>query len=122
MRRLVCGGLLLAVLAGGGCADAGTEPVPAGVTVLKVGQTAEGLTFTGVENDSRCPRAVDCVWAGDATVVVTAGGARHELHVNADPKTATVGGHTVELVALDPYPEAPGQLDPSSYQATFKIG
>lgn len=45
---------------------------------LRVGESARlddtnlTLTFTGVTGDSRCPKDVVCVWAGEATVVLEA--------------------------------------------------
>jgi hypothetical protein len=131
MRVLVCGVLLAAALAGGGCASADdsageekpvTSATTNGETTLKVGEKSGGMTFTAVTADSRCPRSVQCVWAGDATVVITGADGPHELHVNAEPKSATIDGTRVELVRLDPYPEQPGKIDSGLYQAIIKLG
>ncbi|MEL6347038.1 MAG: hypothetical protein AAFV53_28245 [Myxococcota bacterium] len=64
--------------------------------------------ITSIE-DSRCPKDVTCMWAGLATVQLSIGDAAHTLELNpaetALPEVA-VGENTLQLVRVEPYPEA----------------
>lgn len=103
---------------------------------IKVGQT---LTFRGeslrlrfarVASDSRCPTGVECVWAGNAEVLIelSAGGARGErtlsLNTNAGRERAAEGTYTrytVKLVGLSPYPREGRKIRPGEYIATLLV-
>ncbi len=100
---------------------------------LGVGQSAvfagEGLAvrFLGIPQDSRCPKDVTCVWAGEVKVLVEAvlNGrflGRHELVLGAGGPSATVtlDGYVVQLLKLEPYPTSAG-IAPDAYAATFVI-
>ena len=63
--------------------------------------------------DSRCARDVQCAWSGQAVVALTVtpeGGDPVPLELTTlrefDDRTnaASVAGHTVTLLAVDPYP------------------
>ena len=81
---------------------------------LKVGRvvTLDGgrlrLRFARVSEDSRCPVDVDCVWAGNAAVLVEVGGRGKttlRLNTNASPERPVegrYGRYTVKLVSLSP--------------------
>ena len=61
------------------------------------------ISFDSVLQDSRCPRDVQCVWAGSARVRLTiaqeaGAGARHELESGQEPRAVTIGGVTVTLL------------------------
>lgn len=87
-------------------------------------------TITAIDaTDSRCPVDVDCVWAGEAKVVV---GPSHPL-MRFRPDTLTlapvrpgqrdsmtVGPYRVRLVALDPVPRN-GAPAPATRTATFRV-
>jgi hypothetical protein len=87
---------------------------------VKVGEsvsvTGAGLsvTFTALVSDSRCPRGVQCIQAGNAviTVAVTRAGASPvTLTLGTDgPKSARSGNRSVELVSLGRGPAAIAQL------------
>jgi hypothetical protein len=103
---------------------------------IKVGRT---LTFKGevlrlrfarVASDSRCPTGVECVWAGNAEVLIeaSAGGARGKrtlsLNTNAGQERAaegTYGRYTVKLVGLSPYPRSGRKIRPGEYTATLLV-
>ncbi|WP_067457386.1 hypothetical protein [Actinomadura macra] len=129
-----------ALAACGSGASAGTGGPPDGPTVtpgtaftLAPGQTARldggGLTvrFDGVKDDSRCPVNVTCVWAGDATVMVsvTSGEGRpaaRELHVTAPAaKTTAVSGYVVGLVGLAPERRSQSPVSPGDYRVQLRI-
>ena len=66
------------------------------------------VRFDSAGSDSRCPRGVQCVWAGDIPVIlaVTTSGAaqRVTLHTGLEPRRATVSPYVLELVDVTPYP------------------
>ena len=92
---------------------AGTAGVPLGTEFrLPEGGTAvvagEGLavTFSRLLTDSRCPRDVRCIWAGEVRIAVT-------LRQGGDAATIELGdtlppvgfrAYVVRLVAVEPYP------------------
>jgi hypothetical protein len=93
---------------------------------LQPGQlaTIDGLVirFAEVRGDSRCPVDVQCVWEGDATVVVTVSGATKELHTARRFATSvTVDGRRLELRRLEPAPRAHVKIVPGDYRAVFVI-
>jgi hypothetical protein len=63
------------------------------------------LRYVGVDNDSRCPPTVTCVWAGDAQVKLVfeqAGKAVDVVLHSADPSPRPLQQWTLTLVALEP--------------------
>jgi hypothetical protein len=73
---------------------------------------SEGLRidFNAVVEDSRCPQGVQCVWAGNAKVLLRlskAGrrAASMRLNTGMDPRQADYRGYEVKLVGLEPYPQ-----------------
>ena len=104
---------------------------------LAVGQSAQlasgqfSLTFATVAEDSRCPRGVDCVWAGQVVVVLdvtqngqasspiklTLGGAGR----TANAASAQASGQTVQLMAVDPYPQAGKNIAPADYRVMLEV-
>jgi len=98
--------------------------------MLKVGQSVrpEGsglkITFTSVKEESRCPKRVSCVWAGNAKILIEiskddGGPAALQLNTNINPKSGRYSGYELSLEKLDPYPEANEQPKPSAYEATL---
>ena len=100
---------------------------------VRVGQIVivDGIRvrFTGVENDSRCPMDVVCVWAGDAVANFSveldcecrAAVIPLALHVNLEPRSGTAYGHRVELRGLLPYPNSTSEIKPEAYSAWVRI-
>lgn len=84
------------------------------------------LRLLEVPSDSRCPVDVTCVWAGEATVVLTATVAnadtRLELHspANATPDVS-VGGYQVRLLALRPEPRSKEPIAQSEYRVDLIV-
>jgi hypothetical protein len=142
-----------AVTAGGDGADPETPPAIARGEPfrLHVGQErvlaeppgeidAPGRTtvrFVAVAGDSRCPRDVTCVWAGDAEIEIAlrreegpteGGGTEKEAAVHLHtaggarmPREAQALGLTLRLEALDPYPETSRRIEQEEYTATLVI-
>ena len=99
---------------------------------VRVGQwvTIEGerlrVTFDRVAEDSRCPEGVQCVWAGNAKVVLRLSKARKRastlsLNTGLDPKQGAYRGYEVKLVKLDPYPKEGKQIRRRDYVATLVV-
>jgi len=99
---------------------------------LKIGESAkskpEGLEvkFDSVADDSRCPRGVTCIWAGNAKVLLkvkkdAAKPADVELNTNTNPKTAGYLEYELRLKELRPYPEADVTVKPSDYEVTLIV-
>lgn len=100
--------------------------------VLGVGE-AVALADTGVvlrletvDNDSRCPTDVQCVWEGDAIVRVTAIGpgsvrASYDLHVSRGAQEVVHEGLRVRLVRLEPLPRSDRAPTASEYRATLLV-
>lgn len=133
----------LALLAG--CASATQDPdpaVPADTSasaqaeagnsrelILGVGETtalADGsrLTYLQLVNDSRCPPDVQCVWAGDAEILLRwqpASGRAQEASLHTSPlqgrqTAASFGPHRIHLEVLERgiAPKATLQLSPAT--------
>lgn len=101
---------------------------------VKVGQavTLEGaglrLKFAGVEEDSRCPVGVACVWAGNAEVLLEVGarGAKRTLKLNTNESTRKAGEgryrrYTVKLLELNPRPSPERKIAAGEYRATLLV-
>jgi hypothetical protein len=83
------------------------------------------LTFVKVNEDSRCPTDVQCVWAGDVAAAITLGVAGGEkspttIHTNIDPKTTIAGAYKVEVVNVKPARHSNTTIPQESYVVTFR--
>ena len=109
--------------------------LPGDIFVLRLGDFVEVMTreggaalrFKEVRNDSRCPRNVTCVRAGDATVVLTGvgpDGASMELALVVESGRESRGrfsGLGVRVMELLPYPESPGPIPQEDYAVTVVV-
>lgn len=91
-----------------------------------VGPERVEVGFKQVVSDSRCPRDVQCIQAGEAVVlaeVMRSGKARLLVHVKTTPNdaSAAVGGFVLTLTNLLPIPLASRPPRPSEYRATFVL-
>ena len=89
---------------------------------LKVNQRgvleADGLTleFARILEDSRCPSQVNCVWSGQARLLIyvwLTGQEPTAFELNTLPSSnqtvISYDAYQIELLSLDPYPETPEQ-------------
>lgn len=85
------------------------------------------LEFAKVLGDSRCPKDVNCVWAGNVQIAVN-------LAVNEkknDWRILSIGaralsklefeGYTFELVEVNPYPTTQNEKSTHPYSAKIKV-
>jgi hypothetical protein len=85
------------------------------------------VKLDSVLEDSRCPKDVKCVWAGDAKIMLSVRrgngeASTMELHTNGQfAQTGKYQQYVIKLVALDPYPRTSAKLKPSDYVATLLI-
>lgn len=98
---------------------------------LKIGESAkarEGLKveFDSVTEDSRCPKGVTCVWAGNAKVLLkvekdAAKPANVELNTNINPRASRYMEYELSLKELKPYPESDTAIKTSDYEVTLTV-
>jgi hypothetical protein len=88
------------------------------------------VRFVRVPSDSRCPVDVECVWAGNAEVLLEAGGSRGRgqkslrLNTNASPERpgeGRYGRYTLKLAGLTPQPRSNRKIGPVEYTATLLV-
>lgn len=86
------------------------------------------IRFVAVENDSRCPSDVTCVWAGNAAVQLQLGTGRSSktvtLNTSKSPSFAgetEYRGYKVKLVDLSPYPRSDRKIVRRDYTATLLV-
>ncbi|MBZ0114423.1 MAG: hypothetical protein K8J08_18315 [Thermoanaerobaculia bacterium] len=112
-----------------GCNDSPTAPVTDSEVTLSIGQTvriaAGELTFEQVPEDSRCPVDVDCIWAGDALVVLRLrsdlSATPVELHTGIEPRATRLGDTLVELIGVVPQPVSDSTIPQGAYRATLRL-
>jgi len=135
-RRVACAFVViaagLAAAAGVGCGGSSTMPgqLPLGQSFeLRPGTSAtlqDGLVvaFDAVRSDSRCPMDAICVWAGEAIVAVQlsrAGADSAERELHTDGSAAPYLSYSIELNALQPFPQSDRPIQPTDYVATFTV-
>jgi hypothetical protein len=116
------------------CAGVAPDPVQAlgrdfAIAVgasARIDKTDLVVHFDRVVNDSRCPSDVQCITAGDATVVVTAvsdGAAprRYELHTDDGAREAMHGNFRLSLISLKPVPTSTRPVPASAYVLTLRV-
>jgi hypothetical protein len=95
---------------------------------VAVARTKLRIKFTAVENDSRCPSDVNCVWAGNAAVKLELSGLGKGKSVTLNTSKAgqfvsetIYQGYKVKLLDLSPYPRSTQKISPGDYQATLLV-
>ena len=111
----------------------GTRPVAIGreftlnaYEAVEVATAYFVLSFE-VMQDSRCPKDVVCVWAGEATVALhlaSPDGQRETQTLTIGPEgsaTAQFDRHQITISDLQPYPVSTTQIDPKEYELTVMV-
>lgn len=101
---------------------------------LAIGQSATfgadnalRITFREVEEDSRCPVDVQCVWSGDAAVLFRieyhgslVGGTT--LHTHLEPKRIVINDQfALQLVSLSPDNRSGAVIEPGTYRVSIQV-
>ena len=84
------------------------------------------VKVVAVVEDSRCPKDVDCIQAGNAKVRVSIKNGSDPLKVvdldlNAGQKSAMYGKYKIVLTALTPYPATAAPIKRNKYMATLTV-
>lgn len=113
------------------CADNkpdGPAPPPKSIELKHGGTIEEGdlsIHFASVSSDSRCPTGVQCVWAGNAEIVLElSGDGNHAATLNTNPQFARsyqTSKYVVTLKELKPYPEAGQDIAMNDYIAVLTV-
>lgn len=81
------------------------------------------IQFVEMVEDSRCPKGVDCVWAGNAKIKikVTKGGKSQTIEINSGVpnKDNTFSGYEFVLRSLTPEPATNIRIDRNGYIAVI---
>jgi hypothetical protein len=88
------------------------------------------ITFKGISEDSRCPKGVNCIWAGVAVAQVEVMGlATRPMIMNLATtdnegrnyrKTGNFNGYSISLAEVTPYPES--QDGAKALTGKYKVG
>jgi hypothetical protein len=83
------------------------------------------IKFVSVE-DSRCPKDVNCIWAGNAKVTIKVTNRKGEtktfdLNTNLQGRSAKFDGYEIALGNVSPYPSSNIRINPNGYTASFTI-
>jgi hypothetical protein len=92
----------------------------------KVGRNDLKIKVMAVEEDSRCPKDVQCVRAGNARVRLRARNSKGDrdvfaLNTNDQPREIEFGRYRIELTDLRPYPTTAGGPSPRRYRAELTV-
>jgi hypothetical protein len=84
------------------------------------------VKVVAVVEDSRCPKDVDCIQAGNAKVRVSFRKGNDPLKVvdldlNAGQTSAMYGNYKITLTALTPYPATAAPIKRNRYMATLTV-
>jgi hypothetical protein len=98
---------------------------------LKPGQevAVHGADFTmmlgAVEEDSRCPEGVECIWAGSVRVEVVFCGPKAErsgrLNTGVAPRALKYRGRYVRIARVGPRKVRDQEIKPSDYRITLEV-
>ncbi len=86
--------------------------------------------FVNVTEDSRCPADVQCIWAGQVSILIeysrastgqSLGDFTLTLMGSSSTEVSTIEGYLVKLARVDPYPVSTEQIHPSNYIATLIV-
>jgi hypothetical protein len=94
---------------------------------IKIGESValEGgrltIKFKSLAGDSRCPQGVECVWEGNAEVILEVSKNEITLNTALDPKEKVVGDYNIQLRDVIPYPKAGEELTPENYSIKIVV-
>jgi len=100
--------------------------------LLRIGQTAQieneqlSIQFKSVAGDSRCPRGVQCFWAGEVKceVLITDKGSSSNITLTqsgAEQSSEITYKEYRLIYSVEPYPEAPKQISNAEYRLKLTV-
>lgn len=89
----------------------------------------DGADFTmllaAVEQDSRCPEGVNCIWAGSVRVELVFCGPQAErsarLNTNAAPRVVKYRGRYIRITGVSPRKVSGQEIKPEDYRVTLEV-
>lgn len=99
----------------------------AGDITLGVGQMGKigdlSIAWNEPIQDSRCPKSVQCIWAGEVKVSVALedGPINKTIRMSLNKPASLFNGHEVSVTAVQPYPTASRKISTKDYQITFHV-
>jgi hypothetical protein len=84
------------------------------------------VQFVSVLDDSRCPRDVRCVSAGNATIRIKVRRAfgpwqTFDIKLNGNNSTVSFRNYRIDFTSLTPYPRSNIRINRNGYRATLNI-
>lgn len=83
------------------------------------------VAFLEMVEDSRCPKDVECVWAGNAKINVelSKDGTKRQVELNTGrgEQSAEFEGYEIKLIKLTPEPASNIRIRKDGYVATFSF-
>jgi predicted rRNA methylase YqxC with S4 and FtsJ domains len=84
------------------------------------------VQFSSVQNESRCPTGVQCVWEGNAAVSIEASKKRKKavqaiLNTNIQPNELAYKKYRIRLLGLNPYPRIDEKIEAKDYEAVMIV-
>lgn len=76
------------------------------------------IQFISIKEDSRCPKNVTCVWAGQVVTSLLIDDQAVELALGSREKgksSHVIDGYVVQLQKVTPYPVDSGKIAPANY-------
>lgn len=85
------------------------------------------VKLASVDEDSRCPEGVDCIWAGNVRVWLVLSGAkegplRAELNTARQPQLVSYAGRSFRIVKVAPPRLQSKKIEPAEYRITMAAG
>ena len=83
------------------------------------------IRFLNLTEDSRCPTDTNCIWAGNAKIILRVsknGQAKEiEMHTNGPNHSVDFNGYRLTLIKLTPVPRSNIRINRNGYVATLKV-
>lgn len=86
------------------------------------------VQFSSVQNESRCPTGVQCVWEGNAAISIEVSKKRKKsvraiLNTNTaiQPNELAYKNYRIKLLGLNPYPRIDEKIEPKDYEAVMIV-
>lgn len=79
------------------------------------------IFFKEVNEDSRCPEGVTCVWAGNGKIALMINGKKVSLNTYLEPNESDIDGYHIKLISLNPYPVYEQEIDKEAYVARLIV-
>lgn len=86
------------------------------------------VQFSSVQNESRCPTGVQCVWEGNAAISIQVSKKRKKpvqaiLNTNTaiQPNELVYKKYKIKLLGLNPYPRIDEKIEAKDYEAAMIV-